>query len=119
VAAAALGEHALRSKYTVFPRRERLPRDEFPSKDTRVYRVSSPFFVVSQPTQGQGYAVVVAKKAVRRSVDRHRLKRRVIAALRTLPLPTALVVYPRAAAQSLDFAATQAELGALLSKIQK
>jgi len=59
----------------------------------------------------------VSKKVARLSVTRHRLKRRVIAALRALNLPPGLIVYPRATAGQLDSATMQGELEELLSKL--
>lgn len=75
--------------------------------------------MLSIPEDVRGYAVVVPKKAVRLSVARHTVKRRVLEALRTLPLPPALIVYPRASAAALSYAETRAELAALLSKFEK
>lgn len=103
----------------MFPRRQRLLRTHFPAPGTPTPRVTSSFFAVSLPTGVRGYAVVVSKKVLRRSVDRHRFKRRVVAALRALTLPEALVVYPRAAATRLTAAELRAELELLLSKIRK
>ena len=68
--------------------------------------------------EAQGYAVVVPKKVARLSVTRHRIKRRVLAALRTLSLPPALIVFPRASASSVSYKNIQAELASLLPKKQ-
>lgn len=74
---------------------------------------------MSVPENGSGYAVVVSKKVAKSAVDRHLLKRRIIAALMELKLPTAVVVYPRAAARSLRGKAMQVELNSLLEKFTK
>lgn len=66
----------------------------------------------------KGYAVVVSKKVARLSVTRHRLKRRVLEALRALPLPKALIIFPKASAAALSSQEIRKELTALLSKIQ-
>ncbi len=66
----------------------------------------------------RGYAVIVSKKTARLSVTRHRLKRRVQAALRSLDLPPALVVYPRSSVLTLPFSELQAELRELVRKIR-
>ncbi len=68
------------------------------------------------PSSGRGHAVVVSKKVAKLSVTRHKVKRRVLAALRTLTLPASVVVYPRASAVMLDYQSTKAELATLLSK---
>ncbi len=69
------------------------------------------------PQKTSGYAVVVSKKVARLSTTRHRLKRQILAAMRTLNLPKSLVVFPRASAVGLSFKAIQTELSQLLSKI--
>jgi len=67
---------------------------------------------------GRGYAIVIPKKVLRRAVDRHRLKRRVVGALRHPPLrlPPTAVVYPRASAANLTPLEMRAELATLFSK---
>jgi ribonuclease P protein component len=99
----------------VFPRRARLPKSAFTAPLRK--RSSSPHFSVAVPDRARGYAVVVSKKTARLSVTRHRLKRRVLGILRTLPLPPALIVYPRASVERLPAPELRAELAALLSKI--
>lgn len=78
--------------------------------------MSSEHLSIVIPAEGRGYAVVVSKKVARLSVTRHRIKRRVLAALRTLELPYALIVFPRASASSVSYQDIQTELATLLSK---
>lgn len=81
-------------------------------------RLSSTNFSVVFSKEVKGYAVVVPKKVARLSVTRHRIKRRVLAALRALPtntLPPALIVFPKASASSVSYQDIQAELKNLLS----
>jgi ribonuclease P protein component len=73
--------------------------------------------MVVVPQTGEGYAVVVAKKVARLSVTRHKMKRRILAALRTLTLPQALLVFPRASAVTMDLKSIKEELAELLYKI--
>lgn len=64
-----------------------------------------------------GYAVVIAKKTMKLSVDRHRIKRRVFAALTTLPLPPpSLIVFPKASAAHLKSEEMRSELAILIAK---
>lgn len=100
----------------MFPRRERLPRAAFPTTLQRGRRLSSPnlSIVISQETKG--YAVVVSKKVARLSVTRHRIKRRILAALQDISLPTALIVFPRATAGSVSYQDIKKEIINLLSK---
>lgn len=101
----------------MFPRRERLSRAAFPKAVSHGRRVSSANFSVIVPDEARGYAVVVSKKVARLSVTRHRMKRQVLAALRSLRLPPALVVFPKSSAAALSTPLMRAELSSLLSKI--
>lgn len=80
-------------------------------------RFSSPNFSAVASKEGRGYAVVVPKKVARLSATRHRIKRRVFAALRTLPLPPALIVFPKASAGSVSYQDARTEIAGILSKI--
>jgi len=100
----------------VFARTKRLPRAAFPAALLKGRRVSSEHFTVVFPETVQGYAVVISKKTARLSVTRHRIKRRVYAALRTLNLPKSLIVFPRSSADSVSFQDMKAELAELISK---
>ena len=78
-------------------------------------RLSSANLSVIISEEVKGYAVVVPKKVARLSATRHRLKRRILAALRTLSLPQALLVFPKASASSVSYHDIRAELAGLLS----
>jgi len=97
----------------MFPRGQRLPKAAFRIPGKR--RASDNFSIALLAPPARGYAVVVPKKTARLSVARHRLKRRIVAALRGLPLPHALVVYPRASAAALTVGQMREELAALVA----
>ena len=102
----------------MLPRRSRLAREDFsPEMLRHSRRLSSANFSFLVPENVRGYAVIISKKTVRLSVTRHRLKRRVLAALRSLPLPPALIVYPRITALDLSLEDLKKELLQVLSKI--
>lgn len=105
----------------MFPRRQRLSRAAFPTaakaQGGTKGRVHTPHFAFSASGEAEGYAVVVAKGVARLSVTRHRLKRQVSAALRSLRLPPALIVYARTGAPKLSYAEIKAELEAGIGKI--
>jgi ribonuclease P protein component len=61
--------------------------------------------------------VVVSKKVARLSVTRHRIKRRVLAALRAIALPRAVIILPKPEAAALPYAEVREELAGLLSKL--
>jgi ribonuclease P protein component len=106
----------------VFPRKKRLSRASFPSVLKAGRRFSSQHLSVVIPKKGglpseaNGYAVVVSKKVARLSVKRHQIKRRVLAAIRTLPLPPALIVFPQSSVSSVSYQDIKTELAELLSK---
>ncbi len=103
----------------MFSRRARLPRAAFPATLSTGRRLSSAHFSVVVSEETKGYAVVVPKKVARLSSARHRLKRRTLEALRTIVLPQAVIIFPRASAGILDYRALKAELAELLSKIRR
>jgi len=115
----------LASQYNpVFPRKKWLPRSLFQTVLTNGRRLSSENFsiVFSDSAQGlpagrYGFSVSIPKKVARLSVTRHRIKRQVSAALQALPLPKALIVFPRASVHSVSYQDMKSELTRLLSKI--
>ena len=121
VVVVVLGEQNFRPKL-VFPKQKRLSRAAFPHflKDGR--RLSSLNFSIiipkkaEIPTKEQGYAVVVSKKVARLSVTRHRIKRQVLTALRTLPLPQTVILFPKASVAKMSYQDILAELTDLFSK---
>ncbi|MHB8913562.1 MAG: ribonuclease P protein component [Minisyncoccota bacterium] len=102
----------------MFSRRERLPRAQFPAALKSGKRLSSEHFLLILPKEIQGYAVVIPKKVIRVSSARHRLKRQILEAMREIPLPPALIVFPRSSASSVNYQDIVTELKTLLSKIQ-
>jgi ribonuclease P protein component len=98
----------------MFKRDIRLKRDDF-ARIARGKRLHSTHFSAIVSPHLKGYAVVVSKKVAKLSVARHLLKRRVLAALRALPLPPALVIFAKDSAASLSFADIKQELATLLS----
>lgn len=119
-AGAAPAERASPSRRnTVFPRRERLSRASFPTALSAGRRLSSANFTAVIPEKEKGYAVVVSKKTARLSSTRHRIKRRVLGALRTLALPKALILFPKSSVLPMDYQQMKTELAGLLSKIRQ
>lgn len=99
----------------MFPRTERLSRAALTTRHT-TRRLASAHLSATEP-KTKGYAVIISKKTLPRAVDRHALKRRVLAALRRLPQesrPPGLILYPKASALALRGAALMNELKELL-----
>ena len=67
--------------------------------------------------EGRGRAGVVSKKVARLAVTGHLIKRRVLHALRAMPIPQSLIVFPRASVVNMNYAEIKTEITALLSKI--
>ncbi len=104
----------------MFPRRERLPRADFPLVLKTGRRVDSPHFTVVFSDNMKGCAVVVSKKTARLSVTRHSIKRRVLAALSTLSLPRGgLIVFPKSSAHSVSYEDIRGEIAQSLLKINR
>lgn len=102
----------------MFPQRERLKRAEFAKALSGGRRVSSLHFTVVAPEKERGYAVVVPKKVANLSVTRHIIKRKVMAALRTVNMPKALIVFPKSSVSSVSYQDMKKELAMLISKIK-
>ena len=108
----------------MFPKRERFPRALFPSAIKTGRRFSSPHLAIvvpepkTLPIGTRGYAVVVPKKVAKLSVTRHKIKRRVLAGLRELELPPALIIFPHSSASSVSYQDIKTELEMLISKIK-
>ncbi len=101
----------------MFSRRERLHRAEFSRTSRTGQRLSSIHFTAILTSDGTGYAVVVSKKVASLSVTRHRIKRQVLEALRTLTLPKSLILFPKASIAQLNYTQIKEDLSDLLSKI--
>lgn len=104
----------------VFSQQKRLKKEEFPAALKSGKRFSFAHFNVFVPTTARGYAVVVPKKVSLLSSRRHRIKRRVLGALRTLsavPLLPSFILYPRASVLKMRYDELRAELAELLSPL--
>ena len=101
---------------SVFPRKKRLSRAQFPTA-LMGRRVSSVHFSVVIPKNIEGYAVIVPKKIAKLSVTRHIIKRRVLSALRKLSLPPSLIVFSRSSLDGVHYQDIEKELADLISKI--
>ncbi len=95
----------------MFPHKKRLSREDFPHALHNGKRVSSTHLTAVLPEKALGYAVVVSKKTAHLSVTRHRIKRKVLAALRSLPsLPPSVIIFPKPSILHLDVSHIQSEL---------
>ncbi|MFH1178194.1 MAG: ribonuclease P protein component [bacterium] len=102
----------------MFQRKKRFPRADFPTALRSGRRFTSPHFIVVVPKVSDGYAVVVSKKTARLSVTRHKIKRKILAILRTLQLPKAMIVFPKPSLSSVHYRDMEKELSDLLSNIK-
>jgi ribonuclease P protein component len=104
----------------MLPRGLRLTRDQFPRVAQGKRAISAHFSVSFAASETGRAAAVVSKKVAKRSVDRHTLKRRMLAAsLPFLADGRAFVVYARAGSLSLSSSALRTELSSLLKQLPK
>lgn len=100
----------------MFPRHKRVQRSEFKTAIKNGRRLSSPNFNIIIPQETSGYAVVISKKTSKLSVTRHKIKRRVLSALRSLQsLPPTVIIYPRASVLDMEYDDIRRELTKLLT----
>ena len=105
----------------MLPKKSRLSRADFVEVGRGV-RLSSPHFSLSYrhrtPSKEGQVAVVISKKVAKRSVDRHLLKRRMLAVLRDYTHQgLESVAYARQGAVSLSFSTLKSEFSDLLKRI--
>lgn len=102
----------------MLPRRLRLSRTTFP-KAGRGTRLSSLHFTLLYgPSSDGGCSVVISKKVAPRSVDRHRIKRKMLALMRPYCLSTRyLVAYAKKDARALSSRELRTELTDLLTHL--
>ncbi len=92
---------------------QRLPHKVFTGRPKR--RINFNFGSISIHEGVGQAAVIVSKRVFRRAVDRNRLRRRVIHALKRLsPLPASVVVYPLKEALAVKFSELAEALGTAL-----
>lgn len=104
----------------MLPRRLRISRDHFSDAGTGEKAHSTHFSIVWKAAASGGCAAVVSKKVARRSVDRHLLKRRMLAVMKPWCSPKrSLIVYARGGATSLPYRVLAEELSLLLSRAAK
>lgn len=104
----------------MLPRKNRITRKDFPSRDMRGFRVFSPLFsAVFYQTSGKSSlqsraSVVVSKKTAKTAVARNTLRRRFYDLLapyfKDLPVPTMVVIYPKIDAQKAPFSTLKSEV---------
>ncbi|HYF29025.1 MAG TPA: ribonuclease P protein component [Candidatus Paceibacterota bacterium] len=103
----------------MLPKRLRLSRAEFGKAAAGTRATSAHFSVtVRRNAENGGAAAVISKKVAKKAVDRHLLKRRILEALRPEVFSDrSIIVYARAGAPTLSYAALKQELSELLGKV--
>jgi ribonuclease P protein component len=97
-------------------RPKRLTRATFGSVASGKRAVSAHFSITAAVSTEGRAAAVVSKKVAKRAVDRHLLKRRILAVAAPYVAPgRSFVVYARAGSTSLSYAALKRELDTLLT----
>lgn len=99
----------------VFPRRDRFSRTAFTLALKRGARFSSKHLSMVVFEGAHGYAVVIPKKVVRLSTDRHRLKRQILETLKKQSLPPSVIVFLKKRPSGVHYQDVAQELQNLLS----
>jgi len=101
----------------MLPKKNRISRKDFPSHNTKGFRVFSPYFsAVFYKTEAKDCraSVVVSKKTSRTAVDRNTLRRRfydlIASYFKETPSPITVVVYPKIEAKKITFLALKSEI---------
>jgi len=101
----------------MFPQKNRLSRESFPTPQRKGFRVFSPFFsiVFYQTEEEEGHAsIVVSKKVAKHAVVRNTLRRRFYSMLRPyfskLITKTTVVVYPKTDSLKISFSVLEGEI---------
>ncbi len=104
----------------MLPRAKRLSRAGFGTVATGKRAISAHFSVTYTKSAEGRAAAVVSKKVAKRSVDRHLLKRRILAALASRIAPgRSFIVYARAGSPALPYRELTLELERLLDSLSK
>jgi ribonuclease P protein component len=103
---------------SMLPRPKRLTRVTFGSVVQGKRAVSAHFSVTAAKSEEGRAAAVISKKVARRAVDRHLLKRRMLAvAAPHVRAGRSFVIYARAGSLTLSYAALKRELETLLTTL--
>lgn len=104
----------------MLPRAKRLTRATFGAVAVGKRAVSAHFSVTGAKSVEGRAAAVISKKVAKRSVDRHALKRHILAVAAPYVVPgRSFVVYARAGSLALTYPALKRELEDLLSSLPK
>ncbi|MHB1117972.1 MAG: ribonuclease P protein component [Minisyncoccota bacterium] len=109
----------------MLPKKNRIPRKDFPADRRQGFRVFSPLFsgVVYPSSYGVRVSVVVSKKTAKTAVVRNTMRRRMYAAitpfLKRFPRDVFVVLYPKAEVKQAPFSVLQKEIETALRKLVK
>ncbi|MFA5997177.1 MAG: ribonuclease P protein component [Candidatus Paceibacterota bacterium] len=101
----------------MLPRKNRIPRNDFPSHNVKGFRVFSPLFTgvfFKSEANNSRASVVVSKKTAKTAVDRNKLRRRFYDVVGPLfnqsGATTTVVLYPKIEAKKSSFADLETEM---------
>ena len=106
----------------MLPRKNRIPKEDFPSPQERGSRVFSPLFsgVIYKNDGLTRVAVVVSKKTAKTAVVRNRIRRRFYSALAHFLKDTdkgsLMVFYPKKEAETAPFPVLKSEIETIIRK---
>lgn len=100
----------------MLPKKNRIPRKEFPAPKAQGFRVFSPYFSTVFYKTGEitKVSIVVSKKTAKTAVSRNRLRRRfyeiISLFLNTLKTSRTIVIYPKKEAENIGFSVLLGEI---------
>ena len=80
----------------MLPKSKRLTTSDFKGLKTRIIYRGTYFDVASAPKETTKYACIIAKKRIKRAVDRNKTRRKIYNALQTIETkkPAFILIYP-------------------------
>ena len=101
----------------MLPKAQRLTKDDFKTLEKGKRSISAHFSCTKQPSSFLKVAIIISKKAAKKAVDRHLLKRRVSAVIHKNPPPAGYYcIYARTGSNLLPYSQIVEEITALLRK---
>lgn len=103
----------------MLPKSKRLTKSDFKGLRARVIYRGAHFDLAFTPKATTKYACVIAKKRIRRAVDRNKARRKVYEALRTTEptTPSYILVYPTKQAVTATLQAIKEELKSVFATL--
>lgn len=103
----------------MLPKLKRLTKTDFKGLKARITYRGAHFDIAAVPKRETKYACIIAKKRVRRAVDRNKARRKVYEALKSIEpaTPAYILIYPAKQAVSATLEAIKDELKSVFATL--